>query len=132
MGNRAVITFMNHATSPCIYLHWNGGRASVEGFLGAAKDLGMMPSNFNHESEFLDKFAELIATRFFNCTVGMTVYRERFGSADTDNYDNGVFLIDSKLNIIGRMFKRSKDEIDPKKTNDIRESIVKAATEAAA
>lgn len=124
MGNRAVITFTNHATSPCIYLHWNGGRASVEGFLKAAQQLELLPSKFNHESEFLDKFAELIAERFFDCKVGMTVYREKYGTSDTDNYDNGVYVIDQKLAIIGRLYFRNSEEIDQNKTDEICKSIV--------
>jgi len=124
MGNRAVITFTNHATSPCIYLHWNGGRASVEGFLKAAQQLELLPSKFNHESEFLDKFAELIAERFFDCKVGMTVYREKYGTADTDNWDNGVYVIDQKLAIIGRLYFRGSEEIDQNKTDEICKSIV--------
>jgi len=124
MGNRAVITFTNHDTSPCIYLHWNGGRASVEGFLKAAQQLEVLPSKFNHESEFLDKFAELIAERFFDCKVGMTVYREKYGRADTDNYDNGVYVIDQKLAIIGRLYFRGSEEIDQNKTDEICKSIV--------
>jgi hypothetical protein len=124
MGNRAVITFTNHATSPCIYLHWNGGRASVEGFLKAAQQLELLPSKFNHESEFLDKFAEMIAERFFDCKVGMAVYREKYGTADTDNWDNGVYVIDQKLAIIGRLYFRNSEEIDQNKTDEICKSIV--------
>jgi len=41
MGNRAVITFATYTNAPAIYLHWNGGRASVEGFLSAARQLGL-------------------------------------------------------------------------------------------
>lgn len=124
MGNRAVITFTNHATSPCIYLHWNGGRASVEGFLKAAKTLGITPDKFNHESEFLDAFAQLIAERFFNGKVGMTIYREKYGTAHTDNWDNGVYVIDNALEITGRIFMRGTEEINQEKTEEISNSIV--------
>lgn len=124
MGNRAVITFTNHNTSPCIYLHWNGGRASVEGFLKAAKTLGITPDKFNHESEFLDAFAQLIAERFFNGKVGMTIYREKYGAAHTDNWDNGVYVIDNALEITGRIFMRGTEEINQEKTEEISNSIV--------
>jgi hypothetical protein len=129
MGNRAVITFTNHATSPCIYLHWNGGRASVEGFLKAAQQIELLPTNFNHESEFLDKFAEMIAHRFFKCRVGMTVYREKYGQADTDNWDNGVYVIDQKLEIIGRIYRRNSEETDFAKSESICKSIVEWTSE---
>ena len=33
MGNRAVLEFKDQSNQPNIYLHWNGGRASVEAFL---------------------------------------------------------------------------------------------------
>jgi len=129
MGNRAVITFTNHATSPCIYLHWNGGRASVEGFLKAAQQLELLPNKFNHESEFLDKFAEMIAERFFDCKVGMTVCREKYGTADTDNWDNGVYVIDQKLEIIGRIYRRNSEETDFAKSESICKSIVEWTSE---
>ena len=45
MGNRAVIAFEQNGkqdkNSVGIYLHWNGGRDSVEGFLQTAKDYGV-------------------------------------------------------------------------------------------
>ena len=45
MGNRAVIGFeqdkKRDKKSVGIYLHWNGGRDSVEGFLKVAKDYGI-------------------------------------------------------------------------------------------
>jgi len=45
MGNRAVIAFKSEQfekdQSPAIYLHWNGGRDSVEAFLRAGERLGI-------------------------------------------------------------------------------------------
>ena len=45
MGNRAVISTEVEGVpkkySPSIYLHWNGGRPSVEAFLKCAKILGI-------------------------------------------------------------------------------------------
>ena len=41
MGNRALITLSTQRAAPAIYLHWNGGRASVLGFLKAARQLGI-------------------------------------------------------------------------------------------
>jgi hypothetical protein len=45
MGNRALLTFSTEPTAPAIYLHWNGGRASVLGFLKAARQLGITADN---------------------------------------------------------------------------------------
>ncbi len=45
MGNRAVIAFDDERREkdqcPAIYLHWNGSRSTVEGFLRAAKEFGI-------------------------------------------------------------------------------------------
>ena len=42
MGNRAVIAFENKPDAVGIYLHWNGGRNSVEGFLEAGKEVCLL------------------------------------------------------------------------------------------
>lgn len=128
MGNRAVITFSENKASPCIYLHWNGGRASVEAFIKAAKHLGLHSCYRNTtEHQVMDLLAEMIATHFFETKVGMNVYREQYGRADVDNWDNGVYVLDSNLNICKRLFKRSSDEVDNAKTFAIFENIVQRA-----
>ena len=101
MGNRAVVTMSQTDDAPCIYLHWNGGRASVEGFLKSAKMMNLQTAD---QAKFFDEFAQIIAKYFFGCEVGMHIYREEYGRADTDNWDNGVFVIDSALRIVGRDF----------------------------
>jgi hypothetical protein len=120
MGNRAVITFKTNPTAPCIYLHWNGGRASVEGFLRAAKALGIEGDH----RERMDALADVLARAFFKNPVGMNVYREEYGKTDTDNWDNGVYVIDDNWEIVDRLFKRHGEEINPKKTKGIAESII--------
>lgn len=128
MGNRAVITFSQHKTAPCIYLHWNGGRASVEAFIKSAKHLGLhVCKNEYEEHKVMDLLAEMIATHFFETKVGMTVYREQYGRSDTSNSDNGVYVLDSKLNIRKRIMNGSQEEIDHKKTEAIFENIVSRA-----
>ena len=52
MGNRAVITASTAPDAPSIYLHWNGGRDSVEGFLKAARDLSIKGTS----AESFDRF----------------------------------------------------------------------------
>lgn len=123
MGNRAVITASKAKNAPCIYLHWNGGRASVEGFLAAARHLSISGCS----KETFDVLADTIAKNFFGCDVGFTVYRETYGQADKDNWDNGVYIIDRNLNIVGREFKRGREEVDPEKTQGIFEQIVSRA-----
>lgn len=128
MGNRAVITFSQHKTAPCIYLHWNGGRASVEAFIKAAKHLGLhVCKNEYEEHKVMDLLAEMIATHFFETKVGMTVYREQYGRADTSNSDNGVYVLDSKLNIHKRIKNGCMEEINTSKTLEIFENIVQRA-----
>lgn len=132
MGNRAVIAFHNNDHAPVVYLHWNGGRASVEGFLEAAKKLGLDPKKFRSDAAFMNAFATMIATRFFNCSVGDTVYREQYCNTDADNYDNGVYIIDAQLEIIGRLYRRTNEEIDVAKSNQIASSIINWQKEVAA
>lgn len=43
MGNRAVITTRKDLKDIGVYLHWNGGRDSVEGFLTYCKIKGFRP-----------------------------------------------------------------------------------------
>lgn len=124
MGNRAVITFTKNDDAPSVYLHWNGGRASVLGFLESAEHLGITPAALGTHERFMDAFAEMLATRFFECQVGTTVYRQPFGEADQDNGDNGVYIIDDQLNIIGRMYAPDEEEIDTHKTAQIVNQIV--------
>lgn len=128
MGNRAVITFSQHKTAPCIYLHWNGGRASVEAFIKSAKHLGLhVCKNEYDEHKVLDLLAEMIATHFFESKVGMNVYREQYGRADKDNGDNGVYVLDSNLNICKRIYAKAYEEISVEKTQAIFENIITRA-----
>jgi len=129
MGNRAVITFSTASSAPAIYLHWNGGRASVEGFLTAAKQLGLRSNRWTLDT--VDSLAELIARHFFGVDVGFTVYRQKYGQTDRDNGDNGVYVLDNNLNIKKRLHMPSyqpfKEETNPEKTADIVETITSRA-----
>ena len=117
MGNRAVISFCTGKSAPSIYLHWCGSKPSVEAFLKAARHLGLNQSildahddsRYDVQAEVMDKIAEMIA-KHFSVEVGRTVYRETYGNSDADNGDNGVYLIDRNLKIIGRIYNRYPDE----------------------
>ena len=128
MGNRAVITFNTADNAPAIYLHWNGGRASVQGFIDAARALGLRhaPTAAAH-TQALDQLAELLARHYFRCNVGMTVYRLHYAGADRDNGDNGTYLLGHDLTIIERFYKPGPDEINPAKTAAIAERITATA-----
>jgi len=133
MGNRAVITTAPYSDSNVgIYVHWNGGRASVEGFLAAAKELGYR-APASDQSYALAGLAGLIWS--FLGTDGLSVGIGRCGQLDADNGDNGTYLIGGDWKIVGRKFWDECDgeEIDPAKTKAIKEQIllkVKAAAEA--
>ena len=117
MGNRAVITFSTAPKTQSLYLHWNGGRASVEGFLEAARQTNQTT---------IPAIAELVAAHFFETRVNeSTVYTQPYENADTDNGDNGVYVLDTGLNIVERLFARS-EEIDADKTAEITERIVES------
>ena len=128
MGNRAVLTFATAKSAPCIYLHWNGGRASVEAFLLAARHLNLMApmqgmgdgTRFDTQARVLDAIAAMVRDDF-----GMSsVYRETYGSTDTDNWDNGVYLLDDSLDIVGRKFMRHDEELNDEKTQAIYTQII--------
>ena len=128
MGNRAVLTFNTADNAPAIYLHWNGGRASVQGFIDAARALGLRHApTAAAQTHALDQLAELLARHYFRCNVGMTVYRLHYAGADRDNGDNGTYLLGHDLTIIERFYKRGPDEINPTKTAAIVEQITATA-----
>lgn len=128
MGNRAVITFSTANNAPAIYLHWNGGRASVQGFIDAARALGLRHApTAAAQTEALDQLAELMARYFFRCSVGMTVYRMHYAGTDRDNGDNGTYLLGRDLTIVDRLYKPRSEEINPAKTAAIVEQITATA-----
>ncbi len=122
MGNRAGITsapYDNNAVG--IYVHWNGGRASVEGFLQACKQLGFRSPEADPRHSFA-RLTQAIATFFGN--DGLSVGVGRCCDLDTDNYDNGVYLIGGDWEIVGREFWSGEEEVNPEKTEAIAAKIV--------
>lgn len=128
MGNRAVITFSTYTNAPAIYLHWNGGRASVEGFLTAARQLGLRHARTPQaQTDALDQLAEMLARYYFRCPVGQTIYRLHYAGSDRDNGDNGTYVIGRDLTIIERLFKPRAEEINHVKTAAIIEQLTATA-----
>lgn len=132
MGNRAVIAFVGATDkSKCIYLHWNGGRASVEAFLQAVRKLKINPFDRRwglvDEERAIRQFAGLIGPWFFGNDPGYTIYVEDFGYADKDNGDNGTYVISEDFYIVGRRFSPSREEVNPEKTASIRDEILARA-----
>lgn len=103
MGNRAVITTNKNLNETGIYLHWNGGRASVEAFLAYCNLKGYRPPCYDcYGWSYLCG----VVTNFFGS--GLSVGVDNCQRLDTDNYDNGVYLLgdtpETGWYITGRMF----------------------------
>jgi len=92
MGNRAVITIKEDNVPKedwnSLYLHWNGGRDSVEPFLHVAKLYGI---RCNSDSSYaIARLSQLIGnTLGGTLSLGVGAYK----CLDTNNYDNGTYVI---------------------------------------
>ena len=127
MGNRAVISCFTNNTSPSLYLHWNGGRASVEGFLAGCLDAGYAATG--DQVADMDQIERCLRPFFARNGECLSIYRQPVGRADTDNGDNGWYILDqSTLAITGRLHKREAEEINAAKTADIRDYIARINT----
>ena len=93
MGNRAVIGFEDmdgnrDTNSVGIYLHWNGGRDSVESFLKAAKGYGVRGGD---SAYCIARLTQIIAN-FLGGTLSIGI--SNVGDWDLDFLDNGVYWVD--------------------------------------
>jgi hypothetical protein len=98
MGNRAVVTFDSFDMDDFgVYLHWNGGRDSVEGLLEATKRV--MAGRMGDRQYAMARFVQCATTLFpGNLSIGLDKCR----NLDCEG-DNGVYVVDSKtLEIKGR------------------------------
>ena len=111
MGNRAVIT--TEAKDIGVYLHWHGGRDSVNAFLTYCKLKGYRCP----ESDCYG-WARLcqVISNFFGGVLSVGI--DRYDRLDTDNGDNGVYII-KNWEIVDREFYNG-DEQD---NYDIRELL---------
>ena len=108
MGNRAVIAFEQNGkqdkNSVGIYLHWNGGRDSVEGFLQTAKDYGVRGYD---NSYCVARHSQIIGNAIGGTlSLGVGIVKH----LDCDNYDNGVYWVNNKFEIVGREYLRGKEQ----------------------
>lgn len=146
MGNRAIITAAPFDKDGVgIYVHWNGGRASIEGFCQAAATLGFRSPD-DDDAYGLARLTQLIGT-FFG-PDGLSVGIGIVSGLDTEN---GVYVIGTDGEGRGwQIVERRGDawgdepfallteddladeEIDEKKTRDIAERIVAKTFAAAA
>jgi len=120
MGNRALITLSTKRAAPAIYLHWNGGRASVLGFLKAARQLEITADN---DEELMQQLGRMIAGRFFGVELdALHVYSCAYGEGMSS--DNGVYLINRELEIVDRLQAPPFDEVSAEKTRLICEAVL--------
>jgi len=120
MGNRALITLSTQRAAPAIYLHWNGGRASVLGFLKAARQLEIKADN---DEELIQQLGHMIAGRFFGVELdALHVYSCAYGEGMSA--DNGVYLINHDLEIVDRLQAPPFDEVNAEKTRLIRDAVL--------
>jgi len=96
MGNRAVITTENKKIG--IYLHWNGGRSSVEGFL---KFCELSKYRATENDSYGWAYLCGVISNFFGS--GLSVGIDILSNLDCDNGDNGTFII-KDWKIIGREY----------------------------
>ena len=102
MGNRAVITTAEKNIG--IYLHWNGGRDSVEGFLKYCELKGHRPPDY--DSYGWARLCQVIGNYFGGTTsIGIDTYDR----LDSDNGDNGVYIIEG-WKIVKREFHRGSEQ----------------------
>lgn len=108
MGNRAVITDKNKQIG--VYVHWNGGRTSVEGFLTYCRLKEYR--NPNDDCYGWARLCQVIGNFFGGeCSVGI----DKYEYLDTDNGDNGTYVIDENWNICERLFAEGCNEKVDKK-----------------
>ena len=92
MGNRAVITIKEKDVPQedwnSLYLHWNGGRDSVEPFLHVASLYGI---RCNGDSSYaIARLSQLIGnTLGGTLSLGVGSYK----CLDTNNFDNGTYIV---------------------------------------
>ena len=106
MGNRAVITTRDKKIG--VYLHWNGGRDSVEAFLKYCELQG-----FRCPEDDIYGWARLcqIISNFFTDEPksGLSIGIGEYSRLDTDNYDNGTYIIEN-WKIVDRLFKNGPEQ----------------------
>ena len=106
MGNRAVITtrenYENNGVG--IYLHWNGGRDSVEAFLEYCRLRRVRPPDEDCLS--WARLVQVVANYFRG---GLSVGVGTVNRLDTDNGDNGTYIIEG-WRIVGREYMHREEQ----------------------
>lgn len=105
MGNRCVIA--TNKKDIAIYLHWNGGRDSVEGFLEYCHRMGFRPPETDCYG--WARLSQVIANFFGGngLSIGIDRYESLAGCGD----DNGTYFIEN-WKIVGREDAPSVEQHD--------------------
>lgn len=112
MGNRAVINFGNGVG---VYLHWNGGRTSIEAFLKAAKEFKIRSDDYG-----VARFCQLVGNWFGG---GLSLGCGKLSQLDRDNMDNGEYVV-KNWEIVRRNYFNGHEEIDEQKTEQIFQQVM--------
>lgn len=127
MGNRAVITTAPYRINNTgIYVHWNGGRSSVEAFLKACKQLGYR-SPESDPAFAMARLTQVIGT-YFGGTLSIGIGTLRH--LDCDNGDNGVYVIGGDWEIVGRKHHGGFDVTDRPNEQIVADIMAKLADNA--
>ncbi len=116
MGNRAVIAFSDDKNATGVYVHWNGGIESVLAFTHAAKDMGARSSGGDNSYAMAGLVRAVTLFMHYRPGELLSMGVGPLSSLDTDNFDNGLFIVDNDWNIKTRYFNRdsvcSVDQLD--------------------
>lgn len=122
MGNRCGILLKEVSDkitpdTPVIYLHWNGGLASVKAFIRAGKYFGVRCGQYGSA-----RLVQIIGN-WFGGTLSLGI--QSYGNIKNWNEDNGLYVVEN-WNIINQHNKPScGNEIDLKKTKEILKNLIK-------
>ena len=120
MGNRAVIALNDYSPEQLgIYVHWNGGKDSIDGFLHAAKQISGGDKQYGST-----RLVQVITTFFAETSTSVGIDLQK--NLDCDNYDNGVYVVDtSTFEITNRHFKRHSEQL-VHNSEELGDEIIKA------
>ena len=110
MGNRAVLVWKDENghyddDTMGVYLHWNGGRDSIEAFLAYCrmKDLKSPSENV---SIGIRNFVDVVSW-FFGSNQSICI--DKLSGLDQDNWDNGVYVCDG-WKIVDRKYMHGAEQ----------------------
>lgn len=110
MGNRAVIKF--DGLNSGVYLHWNGGRDSVEPFLEYCR-----LRNFRCDEYGVARFCQVVGN-WFGGTLSIGVYTD-IEDEDEKFYDNGIYVVKD-----WKIIRRIPEDIEEQKGHDFNDILL--------